>query len=112
MGDGHAAAGWTSNLMRIIPRHPSNALIGIKTFANVLAVYVDWGIVVAVADVLQQMRHLGKRAPLAVFGQVFLPFSGLRLALSILCVVHTRKQRDAKTGYKLQSESDGSAVSA
>src|ERR1035437_1662050 len=56
----------------------------LETFTNDLAVYSYSCIVSAVADVLQQVRHLGKRAPLATFGRVFLPFPGLCLSLSIL----------------------------
>src|ERR1019366_2609595 len=46
----------------------------LETFTNDLALYFDSGIVIAVADVLQQGRGLRKRAPLAVFGQVGLSF--------------------------------------
>ena len=51
---------------------PGSALAGRETFANDLAVDVNSAIVIAVADVLKQVRHLGKRASLAVFGQALL----------------------------------------
>jgi hypothetical protein len=44
--------------------------VGFETFANDLAADFNSAIVIAVADVLQQVRHLGKWAPLAVFGHV------------------------------------------
>ena len=67
--------------------------VGFETFANDLAADFNSAIVIAVADVLQQVRHLGKRAPLAVFGQVLFSFLE-RLALRVQCLTHARILRD------------------
>lgn len=73
--------------------------VGFETFANDLADDFNSAIVIAVADVLQQVRHLWKRAPLAIFGQVLFSFLE-RFALRVQCLIRARILRDTKTGYK------------
>ena len=76
--------------------------IGSEAFANDLAAGFNSAIVIAVADVLQQVRHLRERASLAVFGQVLCSFS-VRFALSVQRLAHARILRDTKTGHKEKS---------
>ena len=45
-----------------------------QALTNRLAVNFDSAIVIAVADVLQQVRHFWKRAPFSIIGKVLFPF--------------------------------------
>jgi hypothetical protein len=96
------AAGFLMLLQKIDqPQLGCYPTVGFETFTNGLATDLNSAIVTPVADVLQQVRHLGKRAPLAVLGQVL--FSYLeRLALRVQCLMHARILRDTKTGYKVR----------
>jgi hypothetical protein len=61
---------------------------------NDLALDLYSGIVVTVADVLQQMGHFGKRVPLPVTGQVLFP------AGRCWFVYPVESARPKATGYK------------
>ncbi len=76
--------------------------VGFETLANDLAPDLDPAIVVAVADVLQQVWHFRKRAPLSVLGQVSFSLSGARFC--ICSRLHNQKVRDTKSGYKKEIE--------
>ncbi|MGD0261162.1 MAG: hypothetical protein ABSD29_15230 [Verrucomicrobiota bacterium] len=71
---------------------------GFKALPYHLAADFNSAIVISVADVLQQVRHLGKRAPLAITGQVLFPFAGVRLSIRLR--MHEQKLLDTKTGYE------------
>jgi hypothetical protein len=45
---------------------------GLEALAKDFAADFDSAIVIAIADVLQQVRHLGEGTPLTVFGEVLL----------------------------------------
>jgi len=75
---------------------------GLETFANDLAADFNSAIIIAVAAVLQQVRHLGKRAPLAVFGQVLFSFLE-RLTLRVQCLIYARMLRDTNRKSQLQN---------
>ncbi len=80
-------------------RHCSSGcqhMSSLQTLANDLAPDLYSAIVVTVADVLQQMGHFGKRAPLPVGGQVLFPLA--RVSLRIRLRLHDQKLQDTKTG--------------
>ena len=69
-----------------------------QVLSNHLAVDFNSAIVIAVADVLQQMRHFGKRALLSVTGEVLFLCLGLRSGIRL--TVCDQKLGDTNTGYQ------------
>ena len=67
---------------------------GFKALPNHLAADYLSAIVIAIAGVLRQMRHIWKRAPPSVTGKVFFPFTGLRSGIRL--GLHNQKLRAAK----------------
>jgi len=81
-----------------VRKAPSPGMTGLSLvwFPNKLAAHFYSAIVISVADVLEQMRHFWKRAPLAIFGQVFLTIP--RAVFSFRHTLHGQKLRDPKMG--------------
>jgi hypothetical protein len=50
---------------------------GSQAFTNQLAAHLDSAIVIAAVDVLQLVRHFGKRTPFSIRGNVFFPFAAV-----------------------------------
>ena len=78
----------------------------LKTFTNDLAVYFDSAIVIAVADLLKQMRHFGKRTPSLVGGDGVLPVCEYWVGHPVEIA------RPNTTGYKTEAALTGIVVSA
>jgi hypothetical protein len=83
-------------------------VLSVETFSNDLAVDFYPAIIIAVADVLQQMRHFWKRAPFAIFGQMFLSLPNRRLGIRF----HGVTLGDTNPGYKEEKRVKCAFVSA
>jgi hypothetical protein len=72
--------------------------IGFQAFANGLAVDLNSAIMMATADVLQQLWHHRERPPFSVSGKAVFPFAFVWAGFRNF--VHNLKTRDTKLGYK------------